>query len=112
MAELVGRPIAETIAQQGVTPTVTSGLLGMLSGPSQAQRVEAVGRELAPILTQRQTPEQLMATARNLEQMTPLIGQARERSAFLQKMLERNLIGAAASSQAAAPETRGLLGFR
>ena len=112
VAELVGRPIAETIAQQGVTPTVTSGLLGMLSGPSQAQRVEAVGRELAPILTQRQTPEQLMATARNLEQMTPLIGQARERSAFLQKMLERNLIGAAASSQAAAPETRGLLGFR
>ena len=112
MAEIVGEPLAKKVGRQGVVPTITEGVLNVAGGPSQAQRIEAVGREIAPILTQRQTPEQLAQTAQLMQGLTPAIGRARESGSILDEMLRRSILSASAAGQGAgvAPQPGGVVG--
>jgi hypothetical protein len=78
MRELVGESLAETVARQGAIQTASASLIDKaISGPKQSERMRAVSREIAPVLTQRLTPEDLAAQARRLEALTPAISQAR-----------------------------------
>ena len=78
MKEMAGESLGETVARQGVMPTITSAAAqGLLGGAKQSERIRRVGEEIAPVLTQRMTPEELMAQARLLEQLTPAISKAR-----------------------------------
>lgn len=78
MREMVGESLGETVARQGAVQTMSSGLLDRLvGGPKQSERMRAVAQEIAPVLTQRLTPEDLAAQAGRLEALTPAISQAR-----------------------------------
>lgn len=77
MKEMVGESLGQTVARQGLLPTVSGAAANALvGGPSQRQRIEAMSGEIAPVLTQRKTPKQLQAEARQLESMTKLIDRA------------------------------------
>lgn len=77
MKEMTGESLGETVARQGAIPTMTAAAAqGLLGGAKQSERIRRVGEEIAPVLTQRMTPEQLMAQARLLEQLTPAISRA------------------------------------
>ena len=73
MKEIVGESLSETVGRQGVVPTATASILDAVGGPNQAKRIQEVSSEIAPILTQRMTPEALMRQARLMEQMVPAI---------------------------------------
>ena len=74
---MVGESLAETVARQGAIQTASASLIDKaMSGPKQSERMRAVSREIAPVLTQRLTPEDLAAQARRLEALTPAINQA------------------------------------
>ena len=75
--QIVGASLGEEIGKQGVMPTIVSKTSdALLSGAPEAERVRAVGAELAPILTQRLSPEDLLAQARALESATPALSRA------------------------------------
>jgi len=81
MKQILGENLGETIARQGLLPTMTGAVAeGLVSGPSQRTRMDAVARELAPVLTQRLTPQQLQQSAAQMEALTPAIGRARRGS--------------------------------
>jgi hypothetical protein len=78
MRELVGESLGETVARQGAVQTMSASLIDkVMGGPKQSERMRAVAQEIAPVLTQRLTPEDLAAQARRLEALTPAISQAR-----------------------------------
>lgn len=75
--QIVGASLGEEIGKQGVMPTIVSKTSdALLSGAPEAERVRAVGAELAPVLTRRMTPEDLLAQARALEAATPALSRA------------------------------------
>lgn len=105
--QIVGENLGETVARQGFLPTasgvVTSALVG---GPSQRARMDAVSRELAPILTQRLTPEQLQRNAQQLELLAPQIGRARRGGEMIGNAAQRTMLGAGQVQAAQGDESR------
>ena len=89
MKEILGQNLSETIGQQGVTSTAAQGLLSSVSGPSQAQRIQEVSSEIAPILTQRMTPEALRRQAELMESLVPAIERSRQGSRAAQTGIEK-----------------------
>ena len=79
LKEIVGEPLGATVGRQGVLPTIAGAAADtMFSGPSQRERVAALASEIAPVLTQRQTPEQLRRQAQLMQQMTGYIDRANQ----------------------------------
>ena len=77
LKEIVGEPLGATVGRQGILPTMAGAAADtMFSGPSQRERVAALASEIAPVLTQRQTPEQLRRQAALMQQMTGYIDRA------------------------------------
>jgi hypothetical protein len=77
MKEIAGEPISAKIGKQGPIGTAAEmATAGLLGGPSQQNRVRALASEIAPVLTQRMTPEDLMRQAQMMEQMTGYIDRA------------------------------------
>lgn len=75
--QIVGGSLGEDIGRQGIMPTIARKASdALVSGTPEAERVEAVAAELAPVLTRRMTPEDLLAQARALEAATPALSRA------------------------------------
>lgn len=95
MKDILGENVGETVARQGLLPTVTGAVTGaVVGGPSQRARVDAVSRELAPILTQRLTPQKLQENARMMEMLAPAIGRARRGGEAVGNVAQRTMMGA------------------
>jgi hypothetical protein len=77
LKEVVGEPLGATVGRQGIIPTIAGGVADtVLSGPSQRERVAGLASEIAPVLTQRMTPEDLRRQAEMMQQMTGYIDRA------------------------------------
>lgn len=95
MKDILGENVGETVARQGLLPTVTGAVTGaVVGGPSQRARVDAVKKELAPILTQRLTPQKLQENARMMEMLAPAIGRARRGGEAVGNVAQRTMMGA------------------
>jgi len=112
--ELIGTSMAETVGQAGLLPAVSRGATqAIIGGPNQAQRIQEVGRELAPVLSQRMTPEDLLLQAGRMEQAQPMIAAARDRRQLAQQNVTGGLLTAAAGGAQGAglPDRNPLLEF-
>ena len=110
--ELIGTSMAETIGQAGLLPAVSRGVTqAVIGGPSQAQRIQEVSRELAPVLSQRLSPEELMRQAQRMRQAQPLIAGARDRRQLAQQNVTGGLLslGMGGAQGAELPEMNPLL---
>ena len=77
LKEVVGEPIGAAVGRQGIIPTIAGAAADtVLSGPSQRERIASLAGEIAPILTQRMTPEDLRRQAQMMQQMTGYIDRA------------------------------------
>jgi hypothetical protein len=77
LKEVVGEPLGATVGRQGIIPTIAGGVADtVLSGPSQRERIAGLASEIAPVLTQRMTPEDLRRQAEMMQQMTGYIDRA------------------------------------
>lgn len=77
LKEVVGEPLGATVGRQGIIPTIAGGVADtVLSGPSQRERIAGLASEIAPVLTQRMTPEDLRRQAQMMQQMTGYIDRA------------------------------------
>ena len=77
LKEVVGEPLGATVGRQGIIPTIAGAAAdSVLGGPSQRERIASLAGEIAPVLTQRMTPEDLLRQARQMEQMTSYIDRA------------------------------------
>lgn len=107
MKQLLGENLGETVARQGLLPTMTGAVTeGLVSGPSQRTRMDAVARELAPVLTQRMTPRQLQQSAAQMEALTPAIGRARRGSQAAGNAAQRAMMGAGQSQNIEGEDSR------
>ena len=107
MKQLLGENLGETVARQGLLPTMTGAVAeGLVSGPSQRTRMDAVARELAPVLTQRLTPQQLQQSAAQMEALTPAIGRARRGSQAAGNLAQRTMMGAGQSQNIESEDSR------
>jgi len=112
--ELIGTSMAETIGQAGLLPAVSRGVTqAVIGGPSQAQRIQEISRELAPVLSQRLSPEELMRQAQRMRQAQPLISGARDRRQLAQQNVTGGLLslGMGGAQGAELPEMNPLLRF-
>lgn len=77
LKEIVGEPLGATVGRQGIIPTIAGAAADTaFRGPSQRERVAELASEIAPILTQRMTPEDLRRQAVLMQQMTGYIDRA------------------------------------
>jgi len=107
MKQILGENLGETIARQGLLPTMTGAVAeGLVSGPSQRTRMDAVARELAPVLTQRLTPQQLQQSAAQMEALTPAISRARRGSQAIGNTAQRTMMGAGQSQNIEGEDSR------
>ena len=94
MKEMVGESLGETVGRQGLLSTaggvVTDAVIG---GPKQAQRIREVSSEIAPVLTQRKTPQQLQEEARQMQNMTTILDMANNRGRSLSSMVRGGSTG-------------------
>jgi len=74
--EIIGEPMGDAIRNQGLVGAATERGMRGFFGPSQSEQVQEVAAEMAPILTQRMTPEDLLRQAQALERATPAITRA------------------------------------
>lgn len=114
MKELVGESLGEKVSRQGLLPTVSGAATdALIGGPKQADRVRAVASEIAPVLTQRKTPAQLQAEARQLERMTRLMDTANRRARATASGVRGAGMGLTTqqTSQGPSSRTEGLLGL-
>ena len=92
--ELTGESIGETISRQGLLPTASGAVTqSLIGGPKQSERVRAIGEEIAPVLTQRMSPEDLLLQARRMESLAPQIAQAQEARKLFQDRLRGGGMG-------------------
>tara|TARA_R100001443_G_scaffold56866_2_gene67767 strand:+ start:797 stop:2962 length:2166 start_codon:yes stop_codon:yes gene_type:complete len=92
--ELVGESLGETISRQGLLPT-TSGVVAqsLIGGPKQGERLREIGQEIAPVLTQRMSPEDLLLQAQRMSSLAPQIEQAQEAKNLFQERLRSGGMG-------------------
>jgi hypothetical protein len=100
--ELITPTMGERIGQQGLlgAPTAMASDL-LLAGGGQADRIRAAQEQLAPILSRRMTPDELMRQAQAMERAAPGIQGAREKGEAAKSVVTSGLLGAGASAQAA-----------
>jgi len=100
--ELITPTMGERIGQQGLlgAPTAMASDL-LLAGGGQADRIRAAQEQLAPILSRRMTPDDLMRQAQAMERAAPGIQAARETGEATRGNVISGLLGAGASAQAA-----------
>lgn len=92
--ELTGESIGETISRQGFLPTASGAVTqSLIGGPKQSERVRAIGEEIAPVLTQRMSPEDLLLQALRMESLAPQIAQAQEAKKLFQDRLRGGGMG-------------------
>ena len=75
--EIMGSNIAEELGEKGIFGLPAAKAAQSIAGPTQSERVMAVGEELAPILTQRMSPDDLLRQAQSLEAAAPAIARGR-----------------------------------
>ncbi len=100
--ELITPTVGERIGQQGLlgAPTAMASDL-LLSGGGQADRIRAAQEQLAPVLSRRMTPDDLMRQAQAMERAAPGIQAAREAGEATKSTVTSSLLGAGMSAQAA-----------
>lgn len=100
--ELITPTVGERIGQQGLlgAPTAMASDL-LLSGGGQADRIRAAQEQLAPVLSRRMTPDDLMRQAQAMERAAPGIQAAREAGEATKSTVTSGLLGAGMSAQAA-----------
>ena len=104
--EIAGEPLSEKIGRQGVVATGAQGLTqGLLGGPSQSERVRALASEIAPVLTQRMTPEDLLRQAQQMEQMTSYIDRARRGAQTAETLTRGAALGTGIQETRRGPES-------
>lgn len=92
--ELVGESLGETVARQGLLPTASGAITqSLIGGPRQAERVREIGEEIAPVLTQRMSPEDLLLQAQRMRSLAPQIAQAKEAANIFQDRLRGGSMG-------------------
>lgn len=100
--ELITPTMGERIGQQGLLGAPTAMASDMLlAGGGQADRIRAAQEQLAPILSRRMTPDDLMRQAQAMERAAPGIQAARETGEATRGNVISGLLGAGASAQAA-----------
>ena len=94
MKDITGESLGEQVGRQGLLPTASGAVTqALVGGPTQRARMDAVAREIAPVLTQRQSPEMLMQSARQMEALTPAIGRARRGGEAAREATQRTMMG-------------------
>lgn len=77
LKEITGKSLAEEIGEQGpLTVGARKATEALVGGTRQSQRIERLMEEMAPVLTQRLTPEQLLLQASRLQSLAPAIERA------------------------------------
>ena len=100
--ELITPTVGERIGQQGLLGAPTAMASDMLlSGGGQADRIRAAQEQLAPILSRRMTPDDLMRQAQAMERAAPGIQAARETGEATRANITSGLLGAGMSAQSA-----------
>ena len=100
--ELITPTVGERIGQQGLLGAPTAMASDMLlSGGGQADRIRAAQEQLAPILSRRMTPDDLMRQAQAMERAAPGIQAARETGEATAANVTSGLLGAGMSAQSA-----------
>lgn len=92
--QLVGESLGETVARQGLLPTASGAITqSLIGGPKQAERVREIGEEIAPVLTQRMSPQDLLLQAERMSSLAPQIAQAKEARKLFQDRLRGGGMG-------------------
>jgi hypothetical protein len=77
LQEVVGEPLGEAVGRQGILSTMAGATTNaLLKSPSVRERIAGLASEIAPVLTQRMTPEDLRRQAEMMQQMTGYIDRA------------------------------------
>ena len=77
LKEITGKSLAEEVGEQGLlTVGARKATEALVGGTRQSQRIERLMEEMAPVLTQRLTPEQLLLQASRLQSLAPAIERA------------------------------------
>jgi hypothetical protein len=77
LKEITGKSLAEEVGEQGpLTVGARKATEALVGGTPQSQRIERLTEEMAPVLTQRMTPEQLLLQASRMQSLAPAIQRA------------------------------------
>jgi len=77
LKEITGKSLAEQVGEQGpFTVGARKATEALVGGTPQSQRIERLTEEMAPVLTQRLTPEQLLLQASRMQSLAPAIERA------------------------------------
>jgi hypothetical protein len=77
LKEITGKSLAEQVGEQGpFTVGARKATEALVGGTPQSQRIERLTEEMAPVLTQRMTPEQLLLQASRMQSLAPAIERA------------------------------------
>jgi hypothetical protein len=77
LKEITGKSLAEEVGEQGLlTVGAKKATEALVGSTPQSQRIERLTEEMAPVLTQRMTPEQLLLQASRLQSLAPAIERA------------------------------------
>tara|TARA_R110000787_G_scaffold128551_1_gene240260 strand:+ start:338 stop:2614 length:2277 start_codon:yes stop_codon:yes gene_type:complete len=103
--EIIGPSVGEQIGQKGLIGAVTSPAVdAAVSGGSQASRISAAQEQLAPVLSRRMTPEDLMQQALAMENAAPGIARAREAGEARRSLVTGGILGGTIAQQSAGRE--------
>ena len=103
--EIIGPSVGEQIGQKGLIGAVTSPAVdAAVSGGSQASRISAAQEQLAPVLSRRMTPEDLMQQALAMENAAPGIARAREAGEARRSLVTGGILGGTIAQQPAGRE--------
>jgi hypothetical protein len=95
MNEMAQPSLGDKFRQAGPIGTAAGAIVDPLfSRPSQAARVAQLGEEIAPVLTQRLTPDQLAMQAQRMERLAPTIERARQGRASARNLAQSGAFAA------------------
>lgn len=97
--QISGVPLGETVARQGVVPTVAGGLIDTFLGSTNSGlRGEEIRARIGETLSQNLSPEMLADRARILQNLNPAIRQAAERGQSFSEATKNALLFGGMSS--------------
>ncbi|MAO24647.1 MAG: hypothetical protein CMJ25_28195 [Phycisphaerae bacterium] len=103
--QLIGPSMGERIGQQGLLNAPVAAATEMaLTGGTQADRIAGAKEQLAPILSRRMTPDDLMRQAQAMERAAPGIAAAREAGQVTRGNVTSGILGAGIAQQPAGAE--------
>jgi len=90
LKEITGKSLAEQVGEQGpFTVGARKATEALVGGTPQSQRIERLTEEMAPVLTQRLTPEQLLLQASRMQSLAPAIERAQLGSQSAAEVVQR-----------------------